>query len=205
MLTIRCNLVCLLAGLPQEGYDRPVDLPATVQVRQFLGAIESLRKTTSLTCCIGLATLWTSRHTVLSRRGKLTGKPTLQTNSSTRTRSPDTNPTKYSMPHKVYHGKTGVVYNVTKSAVGVIIYKKVKHRYIEKRINLRIEHIQPSRSRDDFLRRVKENAALKAKAKSDGTTVQVKRQAALPREARQISFKENRPETLAPVAYETTI
>ena len=109
------------------------------------------------------------------------------------------------MPHKVYHGKTGVVYNVTKTAVGVIIYKKVKHRYIEKRINLRIEHIQPSRSREGFLRRVKENAALKAKAKAEGTTVQVKRQAALPRDARQISFKENRPETLAPVAYETTI
>jgi hypothetical protein len=26
------------------------------------------------------------------------------------------------MPYKVYHGKTGVVYNVTKSAVGVILY-----------------------------------------------------------------------------------
>jgi large subunit ribosomal protein L21e len=26
------------------------------------------------------------------------------------------------MPYKVYHGKTGVIYNVTKSAVGVILY-----------------------------------------------------------------------------------
>ena len=111
----------------------------------------------------------------------------------------------YSMPHKVYHGKTGVIYNVTKSAVGVIIYKKVKHRYIEKRVNLRIEHIQPSRSREGFLRRVKENAELKKKAKTEGTTVQVKRQATLPREARTISVKDNRPETVAPVAYETTI
>lgn len=110
------------------------------------------------------------------------------------------------MPHKVYHGKTGVVYNVTKSAVGVIIYKKVKHRYIEKRINLRVEHVTPSRSREGFLRRVKENAAAKAKAKAEGTTVQVKRQATLPRDARSISFKDaSRPETLAPVAYETTI
>lgn len=109
------------------------------------------------------------------------------------------------MPHKVYHGKTGVIYNVTKSAVGVIIYKKVKHRYIEKRVNLRIEHISPSRSRDDFIRRVKQNAELKKKAKSEGTTVQVKRLPALPREERTISIKENRPETVAPVAYETTI
>ncbi|KUI57013.1 60S ribosomal protein L21-A [Cytospora mali] len=109
------------------------------------------------------------------------------------------------MPHKVYHGKTGVVYNVTKTAVGVIIYKKVKHRYIEKRVNLRVEHVRQSRSREDFIRRVKQNAALKAKAKAEGTTVQVKRQATLPREARTISLKENRPETLAPVAYDTHI
>jgi large subunit ribosomal protein L21e len=109
------------------------------------------------------------------------------------------------MPHKVYHGKTGVVYNVTKSAVGIIIYKKVKHRYIEKRINLRIEHIQPSRSREGFLKRVKQNAALKKKAKEEGTPVQVKRQPAQPREARTVSLKADPPETLAPVAYETTI
>ncbi|EJT79593.1 60S ribosomal protein L21-B [Gaeumannomyces tritici R3-111a-1] len=109
------------------------------------------------------------------------------------------------MPHKVYHGKTGVVYNVGKSAVGVIVYKKVKHRYLEKRVNLRIEHVHPSRSRDDFLRRVKENAALKQKAKAEGTPVQLKRQPAMPREARTVSTADNKPVTLAPVAYETTI
>jgi large subunit ribosomal protein L21e len=109
------------------------------------------------------------------------------------------------MAHKVYHGKTGVIYNVTKSAVGIIIYKKVKHRYIEKRINVRIEHIQPSRSREGFLRRVKENAELKKKAKAEGTPVQLKRQPAMPREARTISVVDNKPETVAPVAYETTI
>lgn len=110
-----------------------------------------------------------------------------------------------SMAHKVYHGKTGVIYNVTKSAVGIIIYKKVKHRYIEKRLNVRIEHIQPSRSREGFLRRVKENAELKKKAKAEGKPVQLKRQPAMPREARTISVAENKPETVAPVAYETTI
>jgi large subunit ribosomal protein L21e len=109
------------------------------------------------------------------------------------------------MPHKVYHGKTGVVYNVSKSAVGVIIYKKVKHRYIEKRVNIRIEHVQASRSREGFLRRVKENAELKRKAKADGTPVQLKRLPALPREERTVSYAENKPMTLAPVAYETTI
>ncbi|KAI1760209.1 ribosomal protein L21e-domain-containing protein [Hypoxylon sp. FL1150] len=109
------------------------------------------------------------------------------------------------MPHKVYHGKTGVVYNVTKTAVGVIIYKKVKHRYIEKRVNLRIEHISRSRSREDFIKRVKKNAELKKKAKDEGTTVTVKRQAVQPREAHTVSMKDNFPETVTPIPYETTI
>lgn len=109
------------------------------------------------------------------------------------------------MPHKVYHGKTGVVYNVTKSAVGVIIYKKVDHRYLEKRVNLRIEHVRLSRSREDFIKRVKHNAEYKKKARAEGTVVQVKRQAQLPRDARTISTKDNVPETITPIAYDTTI
>merc|ERR1711953_869514 len=61
------------------------------------------------------------------------------------------------MPHKVYHGKTGRVFNVTKRAVGAIVNKRVGGRIIPKRINVRIEHIKHSKCRDDFLRRVKEN------------------------------------------------
>ncbi|KAH6688858.1 60S ribosomal protein L21-B [Plectosphaerella plurivora] len=109
------------------------------------------------------------------------------------------------MPHKTMHGKTGVVYNVSKSAVGVIVYKKVKHRYLEKRLNIRIEHVRPSRSRDDFLRRVKENARLRTEAQSEGKTVVLKRQPLGPRAAHTISLKENVPETVTPLAYETTI
>jgi large subunit ribosomal protein L21e len=109
------------------------------------------------------------------------------------------------MPFKVYHGKTGVIYNVTKSAVGIIINKKVKHRYIEKRINVRIEHIQPSRSREDFLKRVKANAAAKKQAKTDGVAVEVKRQPVGPRPAQTVSLTDSPPETVTPLPYETTI
>lgn len=109
------------------------------------------------------------------------------------------------MPYKVYHGKTGVVYNVTKSAVGVILYKQVGNRYIEKRINVRIEHVRHSRSREEFITRVKENAARRKAAKAEGKSVQLKRQPALPREARTVSTKDNRPETVTPIPYETTI
>jgi large subunit ribosomal protein L21e len=72
------------------------------------------------------------------------------------------------MPHKYYHGKTGIVYNVTKTSVGVICHKRVGNRYMEKRVNLRIEHIKHSKCREDFLKRVKANAELGAKAKASG-------------------------------------
>ncbi|CAB4407172.1 unnamed protein product [Rhizophagus irregularis] len=78
------------------------------------------------------------------------------------------------MPHKFYHGRTGIIYNVTKSAVGVIINKVVGNRYIEKRVNVRIEHIKHSKCRDDFLRRVKENAIKKKEARAKGEKVNLK-------------------------------
>lgn len=110
-----------------------------------------------------------------------------------------------SMPHKVYHGKTGVVYNVTGRAVGVIIYKRVGNRYIEKRVNIRIEHVSKSRSREEFLNRVKENALKKKKAKEEGTHMHLKRQAAVPRDARTIEATKNKPETITPIPYDTSI
>ena len=109
-----------------------------------------------------------------------------------------------SMPHKVYHGKTGIVYNVTKSAVGVIIYKRVGNRYIEKRVNVRIEHVSLSRSREEFINRVKENAAKKQKAKAEGVHMFLKRQPLGPRSARTVDAKVG-VETVVPIAYETTI
>jgi large subunit ribosomal protein L21e len=107
------------------------------------------------------------------------------------------------MPYKVYHGKTGVIYNVAKSAVGVILQKQVGNRYLEKRVNVRIEHVRVSRSREDFLRRVKANAEKKRVAKEKGEKVELKRQPVMPRGARTIRL--GKPETVVPIAYETTI
>ncbi|KAH3902207.1 60S ribosomal protein L21-A [Saccharomycodes ludwigii] len=109
------------------------------------------------------------------------------------------------MPFKFYHGKTGVIYNVTKSSVGVIVNKVVGNRYIEKRLNLRIEHVKHSKCRQEFLERVKANAAKKAEAKAKGVPAQLKRQPAQPREARIVVTNGNAPQTLAPVPYETFI
>ena len=141
-----------------------------------------------------------SSPTVPSRRGQ---SPAASYNTPSRKNHASNNYN--SMPYKVYHGKTGVVYNVTKSAVGVILYRQVGNRYIEKRINVRIEHVRHSRSREDFLKRVKLNFAKQQKAKETGEPQQMKRQPAMPREARTISIKEAKPETLAPIAYDTAI
>jgi large subunit ribosomal protein L21e len=72
------------------------------------------------------------------------------------------------MPHKFYHGKTGRVFNVTPHAVGIIVNKQVRNRIIEKRINVRIEHVKHSNSRLDFLNRVKRLETLKKDAKEKG-------------------------------------
>ena len=75
------------------------------------------------------------------------------------------------MPHKFYHGRTGIVFNVTKSGVGVEVNKLVNGRILKKRICIRVEHCRPSRSREDFLSRVKSNESLKRKAKETGVPV----------------------------------
>ncbi|MES1918937.1 hypothetical protein MHBO_000824, partial [Bonamia ostreae] len=57
------------------------------------------------------------------------------------------------MPYKFYHGKTGKVWNVSKRAIGVLIKKVIGNREILKKIHVRIEHVRPSRCREDFLKR----------------------------------------------------
>ncbi|KAI6154145.1 ribosomal protein L21e-domain-containing protein [Pisolithus tinctorius] len=109
------------------------------------------------------------------------------------------------MPHKYYHGRTGIVYNVTPHAVGVIVYKVVGNRYIEKRVNLRVEHVKHSKCRQEFLDRVKRNHEAHVEAKEKGERVCLKRIPAAPREAHVVSVADNAPQTMAPVAYETKI
>ncbi|RKO84254.1 ribosomal protein L21e-domain-containing protein [Blyttiomyces helicus] len=109
------------------------------------------------------------------------------------------------MPHKYYQGKTGIIYNVTKSSVGIIINKIVGNRYIEKRVNIRVEHIKHSNCRLDFLNRVKTNAAAKKDAKEKGVSVNVKRQPLAPRKAHHVSTKTNIPTTISPIPYEALV
>ena len=79
-------------------------------------------------------------------------------------------------PHKCYHGKTGRVNSVTQHAVGIIVNKQVKGKILAKRTNVRIQHIKHSKSRDSFLKCVKENDQKKKEAKEKGIWVQLKHQ-----------------------------
>uniref|UniRef100_T1ITJ6 Large ribosomal subunit protein eL21 n=1 Tax=Strigamia maritima TaxID=126957 RepID=T1ITJ6_STRMM len=106
------------------------------------------------------------------------------------------------MPHKSYHGKTGRVYNVTPHAIGVIVNKRVKGRILAKRINVRVEHLNHSKCRQDFLTRMKENERIKRDFKKTRKYVECKRQPTQPREAHFVRTKNNEPQLLEPIPYE---
>lgn len=79
------------------------------------------------------------------------------------------------LPHKYYHGRTGRVWNVGKRSVGVVINKRVRTRIIPKPLIVRVEHVRPSRCREDFLKRCKANDAARKAAKESKTKVPLKR------------------------------
>mmetsp|Transcript_4791 Transcript_4791/g.5538 ORF Transcript_4791/g.5538 Transcript_4791/m.5538 type:complete len:163 (+) Transcript_4791:200-688(+) len=85
------------------------------------------------------------------------------------------------MPHKHYHGRTGIVFNVTKSAVGVRVNKFVNGRILEKRIHVRIEHIRKSKCQKEILARKVSNEAAKEEARKTGKQVNLKRTPKLPK------------------------
>ncbi|XP_019875998.1 60S ribosomal protein L21 [Aethina tumida] len=105
------------------------------------------------------------------------------------------------MPYKVYHGKTGRVFNVTAHALGVIVNKRVRGKILPKRINIRIEHVTHSKCREDFLNRVKQNEKLRKEAKEKKVKISLKRQPSQPRPGHIVSGK-NPAIQLAPIPYE---
>ena len=95
------------------------------------------------------------------------------------------------MPFKFYHGKTGRVFNVTASSVGVIVNKFVNGRIIPKRIHVRVEHVRKSRSRLAFVERVKANDKAKIEAKKRGEKIVTKRIPAQPTEQHVVVPKDD--------------
>ncbi|KAF7469865.1 Hypothetical predicted protein [Marmota monax] len=104
------------------------------------------------------------------------------------------------MPHTHYHGKTGRVYSVTQHAVGIVVNKQVKGKILI--TNVCIEHMKHSKSRDSFLKCVKENDQKKKEAKEKAPWVQLKCQPAPPREPHFVRTNGKDPELLEPILYE---
>lgn len=70
------------------------------------------------------------------------------------------------------------------------------------RINIRVEHINHSKCRKDFLQRVKNNRVKLMKAKAAGKKINFKRQPQQPKAAHIVKLTDNKPEFLTPLPYE---
>eukprot|EP00798_Chlamydomonas_sp_ICE-L_P010449 gene10449-8403_t len=105
------------------------------------------------------------------------------------------------MPHKWYQGKTGVVWNISKRAVGVEINKRVGTRYLKKRLHVRVEHCCPSRCREDFLARRESNDKMKSDAKKNKAAIPcTKRVTVGPRPG--VMLLNVKPETITAIPYD---
>merc|ERR1712048_178239 len=105
------------------------------------------------------------------------------------------------MPYSFYHGRTGVVFNVNKNAIGVEMTKIVGNRQMRKRLHVRIEHVRKSRCNESFLKRVKENDQKKRDAKLEGKSVVVKREPEGPKPMKIVKAEEDDVEVLAPLPF----
>ena len=85
------------------------------------------------------------------------------------------------MPHKFYHGRTGRVYTVNPRSIGVVINKQVRNRIVQKKLQIRYEHLSLSKTYQSFIARIRENDKLKAIAKKEGKKLSTKRVNAQPR------------------------
>ncbi|CDF40171.1 unnamed protein product [Chondrus crispus] len=105
------------------------------------------------------------------------------------------------MPHKFYQGRSGRVFNVSRTSVGVEVSKTVGNRIMMKRFHIRTEHVQKSRCNEDYLKRCKgrEMEAREAHSKGDKYNV-IKRTPALPSEAHIVDA--SKMELVDPIPYE---
>jgi large subunit ribosomal protein L21e len=105
------------------------------------------------------------------------------------------------MPFKHYHGRTGVVFNVTKRAIGVRVNKEVNGRIIQKQLHVSTPHVRPSKCQKQIIERRRENEKVKKEVREKGLPkVNLKRENAQPK-AGYFYTLTNIPETIQPVPY----
>merc|ERR1711957_532701 len=105
------------------------------------------------------------------------------------------------MAFSFYHGRTGVVFNVNRNAIGVEVTKVVGNRQMRKRLHVRLEHLRKSRCNEAFLKRVKENDQKKSDAKLLGLKVNCKRVPEGPKQMKIVKANEDDVEVLAPLPF----
>ncbi|CAE8678522.1 unnamed protein product [Polarella glacialis] len=105
------------------------------------------------------------------------------------------------LPYSFYHGRTGIVFNVNRNALGVEMTKIIGNRQLRKRIHVRIEHVRKSRCAESFLRRVKENDQKKRDARLQGKSIVCKRVPQGPKEMKIVKAKLEDVEVLAPLPF----
>lgn len=106
------------------------------------------------------------------------------------------------MPHKFYQGRTGKVFNVSRTAVGVEVTKTLRQGWvINKRFHVRLEHLKKSRCNEDYLQRVLDREAdARAATKAGKKYKVVKRTPVQPTPAHVVNA--NNMEIVEPQAYE---
>ncbi|CAD26610.1 60S RIBOSOMAL PROTEIN L21 [Encephalitozoon cuniculi GB-M1] len=98
------------------------------------------------------------------------------------------------MPHKYYHGRTGRVYDVKPRSLNVALYKRVRGKYVIKKIIVRIEHVRKSRCSEESQKRILMAAEMARDAESRGVVLAPsKRKIEGPRKAVEVSLDNNQP------------
>ncbi len=105
------------------------------------------------------------------------------------------------MPFKHYQGRTGVVFNINKRAVGVVINKQVNGRIIPKKIHVAVPHLRQSSCQAQIIARKKENESIKKAVREGKAQKQnLKRENTQPK-AGYFYKVEATPETIQPLPY----
>ncbi|UYV78691.1 hypothetical protein LAZ67_16002414 [Cordylochernes scorpioides] len=192
-----------------SSYGRPIKRPNRLDLLNFSFPCLSRRGANSMVTMVNTKGYRRGTRYLFSRKFKKHGIEPLSTFLTTYRRGDivdikGNGAFQKGMPYKYYHGKTGTVFNVTPHALGVIVNKRVRHRIIPKRINVRVEHVRLSKCRQDHLARIEKNKNLIKEAKEKGQKIrlQLKRQAVQPRGGHMVLINKTTIEVVQPIPYE---
>ncbi|EDL42526.1 ribosomal protein L21e, putative, truncated, partial [Plasmodium vivax] len=94
-----------------------------------------------------------------------------------------------------------LLFHITKREVGVLVNKRVKHRIIQKKVCVRIEHVRKSRCNEDFKLRKEKNSQIIKEAKLKKEFVSIKRQPEGPKPAAMIKVPPTKIITVEPLPF----